>query len=372
MRGRGAIVRCSHQFCATKFWRRNCWHHEESTTITRSRKRFLHDNSAFAAADEQAKVQFTPLKELMTTTAPKRIVFGSCSSQTEDLSYWERILAISPDLVILMGDNVYGKDGGLEQAYVQLKSHPSFRRVVCSATPLIATLDDNDYYHSGGNKEAAKREFLRFLQIPESDQRWMPNRGVYTSYMWTNQLHVVLLDVRYSKSPFLSSSSCVSGGPPYIPDDNSSKTVLGTDQWHWLEQQLKIPVKLRLIVSPMQVLAEGHFWDCWNMFPRERERLLSLLSADSSTNIILSGDRHVAGLYQKDGLREVTSSSLTHSVPPGRLDHEVDSTRVGDFAYVNNFGLAELNWDNEDVAVQVSIRRADTGDTVGKEWTWNI
>jgi alkaline phosphatase D len=321
-------------------------------------------------------VQFAPLKP---HTVPKRIVFGSCSSQTEDLSYWDRISAAAPDLVILMGDNVYGnRDGGVDKAYQQLKNncHPSCFRRAAAQTPIIATLDDNDYIHPEG-KDAAIGAFLRFFQIPTTDERWTPNRGVYTSYLWgmANQLQVILLDVRYWKSPFRKSSSSSSDWGPYTSDTaDVHKTMLGTDQWQWLEQQLEIPVQLRLIVSPIQVLAVGHGWDCWNLLPYERARLLSLISTHatktSAKTIVLSGDRHVAGFYQKDDLFEVTSSSLTHSVPQGRLDHEVDPTRIGGMVHVNNFGLLELDWDDKEL--EVSIRRADTGEVVGKEWTRRI
>lgn len=394
MRGsRGLVIRCSHPHIEPHnyLWRREYWRQDEKknekeesiTSVTKrnSPQRILHHSAVCAAADTPSNVQCAPLNKSTArnynNNEPKRIVFGSCSSQMLDLSYWERILAISPDLVILMGDNVYGKDGGVEQAYEQWKRHPSFLRMTSSATPIIATLDDNDYYHLEGNMDAAKGAFLHFFQIPKSDERWRPNRGVYTSYVWTDRLQVILLDVRYSKSPFLQTTTTGSGerggSPRYIPDRDTSKTMLGAEQWQWLERQLKVPVKIRLIVSPIQVLAEGHCWDCWNLFPRERERLLALLSAaDGTKTILLSGDRHVAGFYQKDGLYEVTSSSLTHSVPFGLLDQEVDPTRIGGLVHVNNFGLAEVDWDNKNVVVQVSIQRADTGDIIGKEWMRKI
>lgn len=342
-------------------------------------------------------LQFAPLQK---ETLPRRIVFGSCASQTEDLTYWDRIVSASPDLVILMGDNVYGSQG-LKEAYVTLGSHPSFQRAAQSV-PIIATLDDNDYRHPDG-KDAAKDLFLNFFQIPGSDVRWnRPQGGVYTSYSWANQLQIILLDVRCSKSPFLRQQHGNIRGP-FRPDcdtvadnDQSScnqKTMLGEEQWQWLEEQLLLEhtsmpsVELRMIISPIQVLAEGHGWDCWNLFPRERDRLLSLLmlpkpptttttssSAETNTTtktILMSGDRHVAGFYQKNGLFEVTSSSLTHSVPnDGRLDHEVDPTRIGDLVHINNFGLLEIDW--EENQVEVSIRRADNGERVGEEWTRRI
>jgi PhoD-like phosphatase len=189
---------------------------------------------------------------------------------------------------------------------------------------------------------------------------------------------------------------------PYVPNNDLNATVLGQSQWNWLQNQLSIggeekyndnkdsdSIKrntssniLRIIVSSIQVVSSGHCWDCWNMVPHERQRLLDLLLSSSTKHnndsqirtVILSGDRHCGGVYLYDNeskntsnncwdqmssatsvdnnlttvdtirltnnsLIEVTSSSLTHTCPVGVLDNEYDTTRVGDLLCgVNNFG----------------------------------
>jgi alkaline phosphatase D len=329
-------------------------------------------------------LSFAPLP---LNTSPRRIIFGSCSSQDEHLSYWKRISALSPDLVILMGDNVYGRRGGLHSAYATLGGHDDFQQAARSI-PIIATLDDNDYNYHPDGMDAAKALFLDFFQVPSWDRRRVSQRGVYNSYVWAdNQLQIICLDVRYHKTPFLQSGWQNDKGP-YVQEYSrgSNSTMLGADQWNWLEEQLQLDVQLRLICSPIQVLAEGHGWDCWNLMPRERDRLLSLLQSTSSPDraaqfpsktLFLTGDRHVAAFYQKGAVFEVTSSSLTHSVPTGLLDHEDDPTRVTDFVHCNNFGLLDIDWgmkDSEtmtttDMNLQVSIRRADNGEIAGEAWT---
>lgn len=314
-------------------------------------------------------------------TLPRRIVFGSCSSQNEDLSYWDRILDVAPDLIILMGDNVYGRDEGLEEAYAAMGRHPGFQRAR-QTIPILATLDDNDYHCHSLDKNAAKELFLEFFQIPMTDCRWETDRGVYSSYIWGDnlELHIILLDVRFSKSAFLPSDGKSNHRGPYSPDTNESLTMLGPKQWQWLQHQLNIPAQLRIICSPIQVLAEGHCWDCWSLFPRERERLLSMIqrcSSDSTNKtILLSGDRHVGGFYHKDDLWEVTSSSLTHSVPSGLLNHETDSTRAGPFVHCNNFGCLDVTYgiikENQPPSLQISLLRADTGLLIGETWTRRI
>jgi alkaline phosphatase D len=398
---------------------------------------------------------------------PKRIIFGSCSSHQCDLSYWDRIVEQTPDLVILMGDNIYAPIGKasqsetgkaedsifrstLSEAYKIYGSNPSFMRAIISKIPILATLDDNDYnfrlyrgaksdnsmtsesIHDG--LEASKQDFLRFFQVRPTDLRWNDGRGVYTSYdyrlyesgnvsvncstencdscnngitamdgnvIW--RLQLIMLDVRRHKTPFVlmdqynsMNSSCTG---PYIPSRDKTHSLLGSRQWTWLEEQIRkitpmnndVP-SLRIVVSPIQFLSDGrHGWDCWNLFPHERERLLSLLSLplrsdatlsvksqspQSIPTIVLSGDRHVAGFYQyefdhndnndsrKSRIAEVTSSSLTHSVPEGLLENEVDSRRIGKFIYGNNFGVLQLDHAavvDTDKCCTVSIHCATTG-----------
>jgi alkaline phosphatase D len=415
----------------------------------------------------------SPLRKLKCL--PKRIVFGSCSAQIYgDLTYWDRIVEAKPDLIILMGDNVYaptlteqqehqrkdyaadktsdGTDNGdrgkirsiMDSSYSTLGANSNFRRAACTI-PILATLDDNDYSFRNLDKnsmtdddidnqlEAAKISFLDFFQVEKSDARWNVGRGVYTSYdfylnndgqvsscsssstegsnpstknvVW--RVQIILLDVRRHKSPFAlhpttkdrndkenpEDSGTTAG--PYIPSDNALDTMLGADQWQWLEEQLRYvpPEKapnVRLIVSPVQVLSDGrHGWDCWNLFPHERERLLSLLHPSPSPDateddnqfiptFVLSGDRHVAGFYEEQmeitdrRIVEVTSSSLTHSVPAGLLDHEYDSARIGSLIYGNNFGL--LQFENillEDEYYTVSIHSAETGDLMNYQLRLN-
>lgn len=305
---------------------------------------------------------------------PRTVIFGSCSHQNESLGYWDTFVRLNPDLVILGGDNVYGGDNlaTLQDAYAQMSRSKSFQRAVTSF-PILATLDDNDYGNGGDacetnpHKEAAKRMFLEFFRVPKDDPRWSQNRGAYTSYQWEDQLQIILLDLRFHKSPFLDSDEA---GKCHVPDHSDrSKTMLGVDQWSWLEKELEKPALVRLVVSPLQVLADGHGFECWNMLPHERDRLLTLLHASSGTTVVLSGDRHASALYQQEALQEVTASSLTHTIRSGMLDSEIDSWRTGDFVYFNNFCMLLLDWDSK--SVLVAIHHAATGAVI-EHWSFSM
>jgi alkaline phosphatase D len=157
------------------------------------------------------------------------------------------------------------------------------------------------------------------------------------------------------------------GTQQHVPDfANRSKIMLGEDQWQWLKDQLRIPCDFCLLISPIQLLAVGHGFECFYMLPFERERMLHLLQTTNNT-LVLSGDQHTSAVYNAEGIVEVTSSSLTHSVPEGLLEHEIDETWVTEFVYENNFGMLDLDW--EDGKIDISIRRCSSGTVLGR---WKV
>jgi alkaline phosphatase D len=342
--------------------------------------RFLASKRNVSSATTQFLL---PAMPPMPTRTPTRIAFGSCSSPDRDLSYWNRIHALEPDLFLFLGDNVYRTDGGtsLQDSYRHFAQNADVRRAL-SKIPVLATLDDNDYNVRDtsvlNNKssrnlalEQAKTLFLDFFQVDEKDERRRPGRGVYTSYEWQNELQIILLDVRYHASEFCPNKNgvFVRGQGPYEPTSDPDMTLLGREQWEWLEKHFERPAAIRLLVSPIQVIATGHTWDAWQLFPHERERLLSLIdSASHKTLVILSGDRHFAAFAQQSSdsnpgatpLTEIMSSSLTHSVPSKLLRDERDPSRMGESIHVNNFGLLEIDWSTK--TILASIRQSDTGE----------
>ena len=181
--------------------------------------------------------------------------------------------------------------------------------------------------------------------------------------------------------------------------------MLGDAQWAWLEAALRRPADVRLVVSSVQLAATGHGWECWNMLPLERDRFVRLLATVGSETggrrgngvIVLSGDRHVGGIYTlndtDDGgaapypLWEATGSAWTHSYKgeqacgatvggdgggddasafcvAGLADYarcpavndEDGPQRVGALVHDENFGTVDLDW--EERTVRLSLRRA--------------
>jgi alkaline phosphatase D len=123
----------------------------------------------------------------------------------------------------------------------------------------------------------------------------------------------------------------------------------------------------------------------WRHLPAERDRLLGLLRGCGRPAVIVSGDRHVGGLYRSDletdlgddendeggtivnfsrTVLEVTASSWTHTIPLGAFGSncssaetcdEPDATRVGDLVRENHFGGIEIDWESR--TFTVALRR---------------
>ena len=285
------------------------------------------------------------------------------------------MLAYQPQLFLFSGDNVYGDQRGgryvpndqlidsLTEAYQNATTIPGFVKLR-NTVPHLATWDDHDYGKNDAgvelpHKKISQQMFLEFWAIPKDDPR-RAREGIYSSQIFGEagrRVQVILLDTRYFRSALSRVSPAVPGVGPYQPDPDTSKTVLGDAQWAWLREQLMQPADLRLVVTSIQALAQGHGWEGWCNFPAERQRLFNLIGETRASGVVfLSGDRHIAALYRELAgapypLLEVTSSGLTQSFASNR---EAGPNRLGDVYGQPNFGGIDIDWAQR--TVQLSIR----------------
>jgi len=310
-----------------------------------------------------------------------RIAFGSCfKEQRGDDRAWNALVGWEPQLFLYAGDTLYpDRDDddaalpGLRAAYDALARNSGFAKLR-AGTAVLPVWDDHDYGRNDGGADFAFRAesealFLQRWGIDGSDPR-AKRAGVYHSRIVGRpgrRIQVVMLDTRYFRSPLrITDERGARGRERYLPDDDPEKTMLGDAQWRWLEQELARDAEFRLIVSSIQVLADGHGWEGWRQLPRERERLFDLLrAADGTPVLLLSGDRHVAGFYQQDiglaePLLEFTSSALNNTIPMRYRRHtlaEDGPNRLGDLYGEANFGGVVFDWQRGRVLLE--LRDAD-------------
>ena len=275
---------------------------------------------------------------------------------------WKVISRHNPDVFLFIGDNVYGDVTSddpampeLAAAYQKLARRAEFHRFQHKVR-VLPIWDDHDYglNDAGGNFKLhaeAKALFAKFWNLSSDDPR-MNRRGLYHSEINGKQgqrVQTILLDARSFRSDLKPTDELNAVGKErYLPSDDTSKTILGEEQWQWLEEQLKKPAQLRLIVSSVQVLANDHGWESWNLLPHERVRLFKLIEKTGAKDIVfLSGDRHVGALYRSDDgpypLYEITSSSLNRPIK-GKKPYDPGAPQIGPVFVKENFGLVRINW----------------------------
>jgi alkaline phosphatase D len=301
----------------------------------------------------------------------QRIAFGSCAFQWEEQTIWDAVVESDPDIFLFLGDAIYGDFDGqkafdvtqesLAGEWQKLADRPEFQGLR-EKIPVMATWDNHDYgTHNGGAefplKEASRRIFLDFFGEPsDSVRRRTP--GVYDAKIFGppgRRVQIILLDTRYFKGPFVlrskeeKSALGLSGSlGNYLPNTDPEVTLLGEEQWKWLEQQLQQPAEVRLIASSTQIVSDQKGMDEWGNYPLERRKLFDLIARTEAAGVVfLSGNVHFAELSKSDEgpypLYDLTSSGLTHINE--EYPQAVNPYRVAGPFVDLNFGLIEINWD---------------------------
>ncbi len=307
-----------------------------------------------------AAAGFAPALPLAQNRSPLgRIAFGSCAHQDYPQPIWPAILAYRPELFIFAGDNVYGNfsdadAAALKAAYATARGIDGYMRVR-RETRTLAIWDDNDYgLNDGGaewaHKAAARDEFIKFWDIAPGDPRH-GRTGLYHEEIHGPagmRVQIILLDLRSFRSPFKPTDQRgAAGRERYVPDPDPSKSMLGEAQWQWLRERFQVPADIRLVVSSIQLIAEGHGWERWGNLPRERQRFFDLVRETRANGVvILSGDRHIGAFYRETQgvaypLTEITSSGLNRSFPGAR---EAGPNRLGALFGFSNFGTIDIDW----------------------------
>ena len=329
----------------------------------------MEESKPRPAPKEQVVQQLPPASATLT-----RIAFGSCNNQRRASPLLEAAAAAKPDLFIFAGDTVYADDRSspadpvkLRREYARLANQPYFQALRRS-TPVLAVWDDHDFGRNDGGADDynhfMQNAFLDFWQAPAKDQR-RTRKGIYGA--WTfgpvgRRVQIILLDTRSFRSDLKRMTNKLRLGR-YEPDDDTGKTMLGAAQWRWLGRTLKEKAEVRLVVSTIQVLSEGHRWERWGNLPAEREKLKALLRSSGANGVVLlSGDRHLGAFYRdRESLAyplwEVTSSALNRTWTTAL--HEPGPYLRGDVIRQDNFGLVEIDWRKG--RINLSLRGADGG-----------
>jgi alkaline phosphatase D len=305
-------------------------------------------------------------------TLPSRIAFGSCGSQEQPMPVLDTALARRPDLFIWLGDNIYGdtKDMAVLRAkYAKLGAKPEFQRLK-NASRFLATWDDHDYgWNDSGRHYAFKKQskdiFLEFWDEPADSPR-RQHEGIYTSYMYEKngkRMQIILLDNRSFRDNLrlyrgeLSHDERYFYPLDYYPHEITDSTLLGQEQWAWLEGELKKPADLRLIGSGSQFSIAFNGYEAWANYPHERQRMLNLIKKTRANGVLfLTGDVHYAeiSVLREQGMYpiyDVTASGITSTW----LFATPNENRIEGPVMENHFGMLNIDWAQPDPVIRMEI-----------------
>lgn len=306
-----------------------------------------------------------------------RIVFGSCCHQDKEQPIWDKIAERSPEIFIFLGDNIYGDTRNMVELQAKYqKQSKNFSRIR-EQCDVIAIWDDHDYGENDAGKEypfrdQSKEIFLEYWNEPKDSLRRRENDGIYTSYLYgekENRVHIILPDLRYNRDKLKTVDSYdkakerdLAGFGPYLPIADKSQTMLGESQWQWLEEQMQVPSKIKIIGSSLQYIATQPGWEAWSNFPHERTRLINLIKKYKVDGVFfISGDTHWSELSRQTDnvpypLWDMTSSGLTETwdnVSP-------NAYRWNDLSYAGqNFGSIYIDWELSDPLIVFESRDVD-------------
>lgn len=309
-----------------------------------------------------------------TREVVSRIAFGAGADQDRAQPVWDTVLALRPQLMLMLGNSVLAETEDMVQLrrqYDKLTVKPGFAELRRQSR-FMATWNDLDFGREDGGAEFDKRAesqqvFLDFWNEPSGSPRRI-QQGVYTSQRFGppgRRLQVILLDTRYGRGPLWQVSSEEArrrellGMGPYLPNDHERARMLSEEQWRWLDEQLRQSADLRLIVTSIPFVMEFTGRESWANMPTERQRLIDLIRDTGATGVLLlSGDTPWADISRLDGeapypLWDFTAGPLnrrsTAGIGPNRH-------RVGQATREPSFGYIEVDWTAADPEVHVEVR----------------
>mgnify|MGYP002636889705 CR=1 FL=1 len=285
-----------------------------------------------------------------------RIAFGSCADEGDgSASVWRRMESDEVTALVLLGDTPYidTTDLARQRARYREFSQPvDFARLV-SHVPVYSTWDDHDFGRNDtdGNlpgKENSRQAVTEYRPNPSFGEN---GQGIYTSFR-QGPVEVFLLDARWFAR--------TEGGA-------NDPTLLGAQQWAWLERSLAAST------APFKILACGMVFngsvrpfktDCWGVYLAEYERLIELIARVKAEGVVLvSGDVHWSRVIRHDTkgrlgydlMEFVTSPIHERLIPAANPPHPGLIFSVGE---INSFLLVDATTAGASSTLVARIRNA--------------
>ncbi len=291
-----------------------------------------------------------------------RVAFASCASTGSNSPVFDAIRGVAPDLFLHMGDLHYEDIGRnapdrFRRAYDQVLASPR-QNAMFRAMPLVYIWDDHDFgpNNADGTSPSKPAAFSVYRQFVPHYPLGTPDNLSLNQAFTIGRVRFIVTDTRSSRAP---------GDLP----DASKRTMLGSAQLAWFEQQLKAAVDAPLVVwvntVPWITRQKSHT-DGWERYGLERQRLADLVAGLglSRRMVMLSGDAHMVAIDDGTNSNYATGAApgepafpVVHAAPMDRRTSEKGGPYTNGISRRRGqFGLMEVTDDGSSLRVELSGR----------------
>lgn len=327
----------------------------------------------FAVTAVAGENEFTP-KPLEAKATLQSLAWSCCSDPAKPQPLWKNIGLEKPDLYIHLGQRFpLAQSLGLSVSSIfKLQSLVPEFVIFKSQVPVVGVWDQNDFGNmspaqNGKNNPDKESSRLSYLESYPLDSAMIDpkQRGIYHSFHLGDSAHkviIIMLDTHYFRDSLEEVSRPTFPKGPYVASKNSGKTLLGQEQWTWLEQLMKEPAALRLLISPTPFITENQGQETWALFPHARKNVLDLLARLKIKNLIILSGNRLHGEFQKLSQKnfevyDFTAGGLNRTLPGVDIP---ENTRLGPWIEEPNYGLLKINWDARTLTAEIKTAQGST------------
>lgn len=266
---------------------------------------------------------------------------------------WDTILANEPDIMLLLGDNVYidhpERPTTQQYCYARRQHRPEWQRLV-SQVPTYTIWDDHDFTYNDGRGEAGvdapywKKDVWRLYRQQWANPAYGQGEeapGCYYRFS-RGDVDFFMLDTRYYRED----------------PEQAVASMLGPTQKVWLKNALLASqASFKVICSsvPMAPGTKPGSLDTWDGHAAERQELFDYLAQNQISGVLLlAADRHRSDLWKIERknaypLYEMMSSRLTNV-------HVHDIMPESIFGYNEKCSFGMLDFDTESIEPSFTYR----------------
>ncbi len=312
-------------------------------------------------------------RSLDTTPRPARVIAASCLYDiyvNESKAMWKALLGAKPDLLLLIGDNVYAEitngrfPSPLDEDALWTRYSETFQVLDFYKSPrLVPTLvtwDDHDYGMKDGTLEnphkLASKKVLEafFAQVPSPVfAEFAAGPGVSTRFDAFGY-RFLLLDNRSFRTP--------------KENPIETETHFGIEQEKWIRQNIAETENPVWLVSGDQWFGAYHRFESYEgRHPESFKRFFQSLRNTRATLMFMSGDRHMSEVNRIEAsllgyeTYEFTSSALHSKTHKANWDTIPNKRQVRGVDLHHAFTLFDLRPQLSDRTVVLK------GETLGQD-----